>query len=69
MNKGVRVKSTGLKCRTQGVSTSGLQSYKVSTQEMLRSFKENERYTNFLFLLLRLPLKSLQLIKREKKKE
>ena len=58
-----------VRMRVGGVSTSGLQSYKVSTQEMLRSFKENERYTNFLFLLLRLTLKSLQLIKREKKKE
>ncbi|MFV9474468.1 glycosyltransferase family 2 protein [Advenella sp. RU8] len=65
----ITVDKVWVRMRVGGVSTSGLQSYKVSTQEMLRSFKENERYTNFLFLLLRLPLKSLQLIKREKKKE
>ncbi len=65
----ITVDKVWVRMRVGGVSTSGLQSYKVSTQEMLRSFKENERYTNFLFLLLRLPLKSLQLIKREKKRK
>ncbi len=58
-----------VRMRIGGISTSGLKSYKVSTQEMLRSFKENELYTNIFFLLLRLPLKLLQLIKREKKNE
>lgn len=48
-----------------GVSTLGFQSYKVSTYEMLRSFKQNKRYTNCFFILLRLPLKTLQLIRRE----
>lgn len=52
-----------VRMRIGGVSTSGLQSYKISTQEMYRSFKENKLYTNFLFLLVRLPLKILQLAK------
>lgn len=58
----ITIDKVWVRMRIGGVSTSGLKSYKVSTQEMLRSFKENERYTNYFFLLLRLPLKSLQLI-------
>lgn len=56
------VDSVWVRMRVGGVSTSGLQSYKISTQEMLRSFKENRLYTNVLFLLIRLPIKALQLI-------
>ncbi len=40
-----------------GVSTSGWNSYQTSTREMLRAFKENKKYTNLLFLLVRLPIK------------
>lgn len=53
--------------RVGGVSTSGFKSYKVSTQEMLRSFKENGLHTNFIFLLIRFPIKVLQLISKKYK--
>jgi glycosyltransferase involved in cell wall biosynthesis len=43
-----------------GVSTSGWKSYHISTNEMLRSFKENKKYTNVLFVLVRLPIKFIQ---------
>lgn len=56
------VDRTWVRMRVGGISTSGLQSYKISTQEILRSFKENQRYSNVFFVLIRLPLKIFQLI-------
>lgn len=61
----ITVDKVWVRMRVGGLSTLGFQSYKVSTHEMLRSFKENKCYTNWVFILLRLPLKSLQLIRRE----
>lgn len=49
--------------RMGGASTSGITSYKISTQEMRQSFKDNNLYTNTLFILFRLPIKLLQLKK------
>lgn len=60
----ITVNSIWVRMRIGGVSTSGLQSYKITTQEMLRSFKENGLYTNLLFILLRLPIKALQILGR-----
>jgi len=42
-----------LKMRTGGVSTSSIQSTFVIMKENRRAFKENGRYTNYLFLLIR----------------
>ncbi|ATJ82681.1 hypothetical protein BEI_1694 [Halomonas beimenensis] len=39
----------------------GVKSYIVSTKEMLRSLKKNNIYSNTLFVLMRLPVKLLQL--------
>lgn len=51
-----------VRMRVGGVSTSGFSSYRVTTFEMLRSFKENGLYTNIVFVLLRLPIKKLQML-------
>jgi len=45
--------------REGGISTSGFSSYALSTKEMLVSLKENEVYSNVLFVLSRLPIKYL----------
>ena len=46
--------------RTGGASTSGIKSNLISTKEMLRSLKENGIYSNWIFLLLRLPAKYIK---------
>lgn len=48
--------------RLGGVSTSGFGSYTVTTQEILKSLKENVIYSNFLMVLMRLPVKLLNII-------
>jgi len=46
-----------VRMRVGGVSTSGIDSYIVSSKEMIRSLKENTIYTCWLFILVRLPIK------------
>jgi len=46
--------------RTGGASTSGIKSNLISTEEMLRSLKENGIYSNWFFLLFRLPVKYIK---------
>lgn len=48
---------TLVRMRTGGTSTSGLKSVITITQEMKRSLRENNTYTNLLMLLCRLPYK------------
>ncbi len=43
--------------RVGGVSTSGLKSHITSTFEIKRSLKANDIYSNYFFILLRLPIK------------
>jgi glycosyltransferase involved in cell wall biosynthesis len=57
-----KLNQTLVRMRVGGVSTSGFQSYFISTKEMLRSFKENQVYSNILFILMRLPVKFFQLV-------
>ncbi|MFY0678035.1 MAG: glycosyltransferase [Neptuniibacter sp.] len=52
-----------VRMRVGGVSTSGFNSYVISTKEMLRSFRENGLYTNSFFILTRLPIKFFRKIK------
>jgi hypothetical protein len=47
--------------RVGGVSSSGFQSYKITTKELLRSLKENQIYSNILMILARLPIKFFQM--------
>lgn len=51
-----------VRMRVGGVSTSGLASYMMSTKEMVRSLKENNIYSNVLMVLLRLPVKLIQIM-------
>ena len=46
-----------VRMRTGGVSTSGLRSYAVSTNEILRSLSENKLFSCWPMALLRLPVK------------
>lgn len=57
-----KLNQTLVRMRVGGVSTSGLRSYLTSTNEMLRSLKENQIYSNSLFVLMRLPVKFFQKI-------
>ena len=50
-----------VRMRVGGISTSGFKSYLVSSKEIMRSLKENRIYSNSLFVLLRLPVKFLQM--------
>lgn len=54
-----------VRMREGGVSTSGLKSYWLTSKEELRALRENGVYSNFLFVLLRLPIKFVQKIFRK----
>ena len=47
--------------RSGGISGKNLLSYWISTLEILKSFKINKIYTNFIFILMRIPVKINQL--------
>ena len=46
--------------RTGGISTSGFKSYIRTSKEILKALKKNNVYSNFLFVLLRLPIKQIK---------
>jgi glycosyltransferase involved in cell wall biosynthesis len=58
----IKLNQTLVRMRIGGVSTSGLKSYWIMTNEMLRSLKENKVNSNILFVLIRLPVKFFQKI-------
>jgi len=58
----VKLNKTLVRMRVGGVSTSGIKSYAITTNEMLRSLKENQIYSNRLMVLVRLPVKFVQLL-------
>jgi glycosyltransferase involved in cell wall biosynthesis len=51
-----------VRMRLGGVSTEGISSFKVISNEILKSLKENDIYSNSLFVLLRVVSKIKQLI-------
>jgi len=55
-----------VRMRMGGVSTSGLRSYYTSSLEMLRALKDNNIYSNLLFVLFRLPVKFISKYKNQK---
>jgi len=57
-----KINKTLVRMREGGVSTSGLNSYWVSSMEQLRALRENDVYSNFLFVVARLPIKFVQKI-------
>lgn len=48
-----------VRMRTGGTSTSGIQSYVNTSIEILHALKKNGFYSNYLFVLLRLPFKQI----------
>ena len=60
-----KLNQTLVRMREGGVSTSGLRSYWVSSKEQLRALRENSVYSNFLFVLVRLPIKFVQKVFRK----
>ncbi len=48
-----------VRMKTKGKSTSGIISYIRTSNEILNAFKKNALYSNYLFILLRLPLKQI----------
>ena len=52
-----------VRMRIGGVSTSGINSYYISSKEMMLSLKENNIFTCWLFILFRLPIKFFQSLK------
>jgi len=58
----IKVNENFVRMRLGGVSTSGVASYITTTKEILRSLKENNIYSNCGMVLLRLPIKFVQLL-------
>lgn len=58
----IKVNQTFVRMRLGGVSTSGVSSYITTTKEILRSLKENKVYSNCVMVLMRLPIKFLQVL-------
>lgn len=48
-----------VRMKTGGVSTSGIQSYIRTSDEILKALKKNGVYSNYLLILLRLPIKQI----------
>ncbi|NRP56634.1 MULTISPECIES: glycosyltransferase family 2 protein [unclassified Marinobacterium] len=53
----IKLNQTLVRMREGGVSTAGLKSYWISSQELLLALRKNEVYSNMLFVLIRLPIK------------
>lgn len=51
---------TLVKMRVGGISTSGLKSYWQTSEDILRALRENGIYSNWFFVLTRLPIKKVQ---------
>ena len=61
----IKYKSVDLKCVEMeygGKSTKSYKSNLISTKEIVKSFKQNNIYNNYFFILLRLPIKLIQFI-------
>ncbi len=48
-----------IRMKTGGLSTSGIQSYIRTSDEILKALKKNGVYSNYLLVLLRLPIKQI----------
>lgn len=59
-----RLDSVLVKMRTGGISTSGLKSSIALNREIVRACRSNGVYTNLFFILLKLPVKLIELFKR-----
>jgi len=61
-----RINKVLVRMRAGGVSTSGIKSSFLLNNEIVKGCRENGVYTNSIFLLLKVPFKILELIKRPK---
>lgn len=59
-----RVNKVLVRMRTGGVSTSGIKSSLLLNSEIIKLCKRNGVYTNMFFLLLKIPFKLLELLRR-----
>ena len=57
-----KIDKTFVRMRTGGISGRNLKSYLITTHEILRSFKENNFKSNFLYILTRIPIKLKQIV-------
>lgn len=62
----VKLNRTLVRMREGGVSTSGFKSYCLTSKEQLKALKENNVYSNLLFILIRLPIKFFQKVLSKK---
>jgi glycosyltransferase involved in cell wall biosynthesis len=63
----VKLNTTLVRMREGGVSTSGFKSYWVISNEVVRALRENGIYSNFFFVLIRLPIKAFHKLTRRSK--
>lgn len=56
---------TTVKMRSGGLSSSGLKSNWIVNREIVRACRENDLYTNILFLLLKLPIRLMERMRNE----
>jgi len=56
-----------VKMRLGGISTSGIRSNLIIGAEMVKACKSNGVYTNIFFVMSRLPLKAMELIRKPRK--
>ncbi|QUX90618.1 glycosyl transferase [Marinomonas sp. A3A] len=62
----VKLNQTLVRMREGGVSTSGMKSYWLTSKEQIRALRDNNVYSNFVFVLSRLPIKFVhKIIKRK----
>ncbi|MDX2464379.1 MAG: glycosyltransferase family 2 protein [Porticoccus sp.] len=66
VNSGVisRLDGVLVKMRAGGISTSGIRNSFLLNKEIVRACRSNGVYTNFFFILLKLPLKMIELFKK-----
>lgn len=62
----LRINNVLVKMRSGGISTSGFKSSLLLNNEIVKSCKSNGVYTNLFFVLLKIPLKILELIRKPK---
>ena len=60
----VRINKVIVRMRTGGISTSGVKSSFLMNFEIVKGCRENGIYTNTIFLLLKIPFKIFELIKK-----
>lgn len=62
----VRLDKVLVRMRAGGISTSGIKSSYLLNSEIVRACKENGIYTNLFFVLLKIPFKLVELIRKPK---